>query len=100
MATTARLACGCRPGTHPNPYCTTYFGRRRLHRTAPSGGAIESEFGSTITLAQADGNRIVVGRDEFTTIKNPGVSRMPEGIEAVLSSKSMADLLAFLCQTP
>ena len=59
-------------------------------------GAIEQEVGSSITLAHADGKRTVIGRNEVANIKNIGVSLMPEGMETVLPSESMKDLIAYL----
>ena len=59
-------------------------------------GIITGETEATMTLRLADGSEAVVDRSAIATITSPGVSLMPEGLEAVVSPRQMADLIAFL----
>jgi len=52
-------------------------------------GAIENELAETITLARADGTRILVDRRRIAEMKNSGVSLMPEGFEALLTPQQL-----------
>ncbi len=59
-------------------------------------GAIEQEAGQSLTLAQADGKRTTIRRQEIEQMKNSGISLMPEGLEEVLKPEAMQDLIGFL----
>lgn len=52
-------------------------------------GGIENELAETITLARADGTRILVDRRRIAEMKNSGVSLMPAGFEALLTPQQL-----------
>lgn len=62
------------------------------------GGLIASETAGNLTLKRADGGTDQVLRSEIKSLASPGISLMPEGLEAALSPQQMADLIAFLKQ--
>ncbi|MFM7920291.1 MAG: hypothetical protein ACKPJJ_08700, partial [Planctomycetaceae bacterium] len=59
-----------------------------------------SETPQTITLKQAEGRQVSVERSEVEELRSSNRSLMPEGIEKDVSIQQMADLLAFLRQSP
>ena len=59
-------------------------------------GSISEEDTSSLTLLQLLGVKKVLPRDQIRSIKNLGMSLMPDGLEAGLTHQGMADLLAFL----
>ncbi len=59
-------------------------------------GAIEEEAGSSITLAHADGKRTVIRRGEIVSMKNSGVSLMPEGFEEILPPSALANVIQYI----
>lgn len=61
-------------------------------------GAIEEEAGSSITLGHADGKRTTINRTEIASMKNSGVSLMPEGLEQTLTPQAIEDLIHYLQQ--
>jgi putative heme-binding domain-containing protein len=52
-------------------------------------GGIENELAETITLARADGTRILVDRRRIAEMKNSGLSLMPEGFETLLTPQQL-----------
>ncbi|MDF1858674.1 MAG: neutral/alkaline non-lysosomal ceramidase N-terminal domain-containing protein [Verrucomicrobiales bacterium] len=62
-------------------------------------GVLSSETGTSLTLLGAGGLSRSILRNELTSLKNTGLSLMPEGLEAALNEQGMADLLAFLQNT-
>lgn len=59
-------------------------------------GLIASEAAGNLTLKRADGGTEQVRRAEIKSLSSPGVSLMPEGLEAAITPAQMADLIAFL----
>jgi len=63
-------------------------------------GMIGNENEAVVELIQPDGNRRSVSRAEVRSIESTGLSLMPAGLEAGLSTGQMADLLAWLLEAP
>jgi putative membrane-bound dehydrogenase-like protein len=61
-------------------------------------GAIASETGSSVTLRLADGSLKPVLRSEIAKLQSSNLSLMPDGLEALLTPQSLADLIAYLRQ--
>ncbi|HEY1053287.1 MAG TPA: PVC-type heme-binding CxxCH protein [Prosthecobacter sp.] len=59
-------------------------------------GLIASETGGNLTLKRADGGTDTVLRSEIKSLTSPGISLMPEGLEAAITPQQMADLIAYL----
>jgi putative heme-binding domain-containing protein len=59
-------------------------------------GMLVTEAGNSITLRGLDGTEHVILRNELRLLVSSGRSLMPEGLEAMLTPESMADLIAFL----
>jgi putative membrane-bound dehydrogenase-like protein len=59
-------------------------------------GVVAEETGTSITLKMSGGAQRVLSRQSVKRIAGSGVSLMPEGLEAQMSSQQMADLIAFL----
>ncbi|MBC8243782.1 MAG: c-type cytochrome [Verrucomicrobia bacterium] len=63
-------------------------------------GMIANENASVVELIQPDGSRKSVRRADVRSIESTGLSLMPAGLEAGLSPGQMADLLAWVMETP
>ena len=63
-------------------------------------GMIANENASVVELIQPDGSRKSVRRADVRSIESTGLSLMPAGLEAGLSTGQMADLLAWVLETP
>ncbi|MFZ2278986.1 MAG: PVC-type heme-binding CxxCH protein [Prosthecobacter sp.] len=61
-------------------------------------GLITSETAGNLTLKCADGGTDTVLRSEIKSLTSPGISLMPEGLEAAITPQQMADLIAYLKQ--
>jgi putative heme-binding domain-containing protein len=59
-------------------------------------GLIASESAGSLTLRRAEGAEETVLRSQIEAISGTGKSLMPEGLEAKISPREMADLIAFL----
>jgi len=59
-------------------------------------GLIASESAGNLTLKRADGGTGTVLRTEIKSLTSPGISLMPEGLEAAITPQQMADLIEFL----
>ena len=59
-------------------------------------GLIAGENATGFTLKQIDGSGRTVRRADVVSLKSAGVSLMPDGLEATISEKEMADLIAYL----
>ncbi|WP_170267059.1 PVC-type heme-binding CxxCH protein [Brevifollis gellanilyticus] len=59
-------------------------------------GLISSETAGNLTLKRADGGTDSVLRSEIKSLTSPGISLMPEGLEAAITPQQMADLIEFL----
>ena len=59
-------------------------------------GIIASETPVAITLHNIGAQEIIVSRSDIKTLEASETSAMPVGLEASLSMKEMADILAFL----
>ena len=59
-------------------------------------GLLTGETANSITIKQANGATRTISRLEVEKLRNSNLSFMPEGMEAVLSQKDVADLIAFL----
>jgi putative membrane-bound dehydrogenase-like protein len=59
-------------------------------------GLIAEEGAASLTLKRADGITDTILRSDIANISGTGLSLMPEGVEALVSIKQMADLIAFL----
>jgi putative membrane-bound dehydrogenase-like protein len=59
-------------------------------------GVITTETSASLTLKMAGNVTKSVLRSEVASLKSTGTSLMPEGLEAVLTPQSLADLIAYL----
>jgi putative heme-binding domain-containing protein len=59
-------------------------------------GIISAETSYSITLKDAAGNEYIIQRTEIQKIEAGTISAMPIGLEANISTKDKADLLAYL----
>ncbi len=59
-------------------------------------GIVASESGGTVVLKRADGGQETILRSEIKSLSSPGISLMPEGLEAAITPRQMADLIEFL----
>jgi putative heme-binding domain-containing protein len=59
-------------------------------------GAIATETSASLTLKMAGNLTKSVLRSEIASLKSTGTSLMPEGLEAVMTPQSLADLIAYL----
>jgi len=63
-------------------------------------GVIQQESAQSITLRLAGGIEVTLLRGDIRSLTSSGRSLMPEGFETVLPPAAMADLLAFLRNSP
>jgi putative heme-binding domain-containing protein len=59
-------------------------------------GLIVSDTAAGVTLRQAFGREDTLARAQIKSMRSPGQSLMPEGLEAGLTPQQMADLLTFI----
>jgi len=59
-------------------------------------GRILNESGTSISVAVSDGKRHEISRTEIESMKNIGISLMPEGLEQVLPPEQMTHLIRYL----
>jgi putative heme-binding domain-containing protein len=59
-------------------------------------GLVENRTETSIILAISDGTRREIELSDIESIKDAGISLMPEGLETALSPDQLFDLLAFL----
>jgi putative heme-binding domain-containing protein len=59
-------------------------------------GAVLNETDAAVLLRLPDGTRQAVYRRDIKSIRNTGLSLMPEGLEAAITPEQMADLIAYL----
>ena len=59
-------------------------------------GILSSETGTTVTVTNPGGLQTTIVRNDIEKVDASDNSAMPAGLEAGISSKEMADLLAFL----
>jgi putative membrane-bound dehydrogenase-like protein len=86
------------PNREVNPQYISYTILTTDERTIT--GMIESETATQITLVRGDNARDTIPRSEIEQLKSSRVSIMPEGLENQLNPQAMADLLAYLLNTP
>ncbi|MBK8094752.1 MAG: c-type cytochrome [Verrucomicrobiaceae bacterium] len=84
------------PNREVSPNFALYLVETNDGRTL--SGLITSETAGNLTLKRADGGTDTVLRSEIKTLTSPGISLMPEGLEAAITPQQMADLIAFLKQ--
>ena len=82
------------PNREVSPNFALYIVETNDGRTL--SGLIASETAGNLTLKRADGGTDTVLRSEIKTLTSPGISLMPEGLEAAISPQQMADLIAWL----
>lgn len=63
-------------------------------------GIITTETANSITLRQAGGNDVVILRNDLKELTSSGRSLMPDGFENILNPQALADLIAFIRDTP
>jgi putative membrane-bound dehydrogenase-like protein len=61
-------------------------------------GIVTADTAAGLTLRRADGSQTTIPRAQIARLHSGGLSLMPEGLEAGLTSQDFADLLAFLKQ--
>jgi putative heme-binding domain-containing protein len=61
-------------------------------------GVLAAEGDASITLRTADGEELLLARDDIDELLDTGRSLMPEGFERSIAPDDMADLLAYLMQ--
>jgi putative heme-binding domain-containing protein len=59
-------------------------------------GMMAGEAGNSITLLGLDGQEQMILRSEIRSLVSSGRSLMPDGLEAAIDERAMADLIAFL----
>lgn len=59
-------------------------------------GIVANESGGNLVLKRADGGQETLLRSEIKSLSSPGISLMPEGLEAAITPQQMADLIEFL----
>jgi putative heme-binding domain-containing protein len=59
-------------------------------------GLVSTETANSVTLKLPDASQRTIPRNDIRSLQSQNVSLMPEGFENAISSKEMADLLAFL----
>jgi putative heme-binding domain-containing protein len=82
------------PNREVSPNFALYLVETNDGRTL--SGLITSETAGNLTLKRADGGTDTVLRSEIKSLTSPGISLMPEGLEAALTPQQMADLIAYL----
>jgi putative heme-binding domain-containing protein len=82
------------PNREVSPNFALYLVETNDGRTL--SGLITSETAGNLTLKRADGGTDTVLRSEIKTLTSPGISLMPEGLEAAITPQQMADLIAYL----
>ena len=84
------------PNREVSPNFALYIVETNDGRTL--SGLIASETAGNLTLKRADGGTDTVLRSEIKSLTSPGISLMPEGLEAAITPQQMGDLIAFLKQ--
>ena len=84
------------PNREVSPNFALYIVETNDGRTL--AGLIASETAGNLTLKRADGGTDTVLRSEIKSLTSPGISLMPEGLEAAITPQQMADLIAYLKQ--
>jgi putative heme-binding domain-containing protein len=82
------------PNREVSPNFALYLVETNDGRTL--SGLITSETAGNLTLKRADGGTDTVLRSEIKSLTSPGISLMPEGLEAAITPQQMADLIAYL----
>ena len=82
------------PNREVSPNFALYLVETNDGRTLSS--LITSETAGNLTLKRADGGMDTVLRSEIKSLTSPGISLMPEGLEAAITPQQMADLIAYL----
>jgi putative heme-binding domain-containing protein len=82
------------PNREVSPNFALYIVETNDGRTL--AGLIASETAGNLTLKRADGGTDTVLRSEIKSLTSPGLSLMPEGLEAAITPQQMADLIAYL----
>jgi putative membrane-bound dehydrogenase-like protein len=82
------------PNREVSPNFSLYLVETHDGRTL--SGLIASETAGNLTLKRADGGTDTVLRSEIKSLTSPGISLMPEGLEAAITPQQMADLIAYL----
>ncbi|MBL9177342.1 MAG: c-type cytochrome [Verrucomicrobiaceae bacterium] len=82
------------PNREVSPNFALYIVETNDGRTL--SGLIASETAGNLTLKRADGGMDAVLRSEIKSLTSPGISLMPEGLEAAITPQQMADLIAYL----
>jgi putative membrane-bound dehydrogenase-like protein len=84
------------PNREVSPNFALYIVETNDGRTL--SGLITSETAGNLTLKRADGGTDTVLRSEIKSLTSPGISLMPEGLEAAITPQQMADLITYLKQ--
>ena len=82
------------PNREVSPNFPLYLVETKDGRTL--SGLITSETAGNLTLKRADGGTDTVLRSEIQSLTSPGISLMPEGLEAAITPQQLADLIAYL----
>jgi putative membrane-bound dehydrogenase-like protein len=84
------------PNREVSPNFSLYLVETNDGRTL--SGLIASENAGNLTLKRPDGGTDTVLRSEIKSLTSPGISLMPEGLEAAITPQQMVDLIAYLKQ--
>jgi putative heme-binding domain-containing protein len=82
------------PNREVSPNFALYIVETNDGRTL--AGLIGSETAGNLKLRRADGGTDTILRSEIKSLSSPGISLMPEGLEAAITPQQMADLIEFL----
>jgi len=82
------------PNREVSPNFALYIVETNDGRTL--SGLIASETAGNLTMKRADGGTDTALRSEIKSLTSPGISLMPEGLEAAITPQQMADLIAYL----
>ena len=86
------------PGREVSPYFLDYSVRLADGRVLT--GLVASETDAGLVLRRAEGREDSILRSEIDEITTSGKSLMPEGLEQKIPPQEMADLIAYLRQSP
>ena len=73
---------------------------RIITKTGSYTGIITAQLPDAVIIATAPGTKMSIARAEISSIEPQNVSMMPPGLDKILSTQEMANLLAYLVSLP
>jgi len=68
----------------------------RLNDGRSIAGMVKEESGNSLTFQGIDGGERMILRNQILSVRSSGLSLMPDGLDAALNPRKMADLIAFI----